>query len=323
MHRGLVQNSHSDVLCGQSAQLSVISLYKPKGSNFMKKTITFWIASIAAVLAVILRVVQLSAAIDFETGFFYDSSSFVSMMLYILFGVCAVVLVAGIILDKKKKADAFEKTADSLTSRQTLILGVSVLVGALLTAYEVILHLGGELGIAFFGELLVAIVYLVIAFTILSSKQIKKTSGYLMAVIAISYTLKAAGLFMGETVVTRLSEELLLLLTYIVAVFFFLCCGRFLSRNEAKFSRAKLVFFSAALLIISSTVTVSKFIAFAVAPSSVSAGMSGAPVSEIGTLIVSACVLGVLCARSEEQAEKKAEETEEAQELIDESIQEQ
>lgn len=289
----------------------------------MKKNYTIWIALGSAFIAVMLRIVQLSAAIDFETGFFYDSSSFVSMMLYILFGVSAAALVAGIILDKKKKAPIFEKKADELSPRQTLVLGVSVLVGALLTAYEVVLHLGGELGIAFFGELLVAIIYLVIAFIILSSKQIKKTSGYLMAVIAISYTLKAAGLFMGETVVTRLSEELLLLLTYIVAVFFFLCCGRFLSRNEAKFSRAKLVFFSAALLIISSTVTVSKFIAFAVAPSSVSAGMSGAPVSEIGTLIVSACVLGVLCAKSDGTTEEKSEETEEAQELIDESIQEQ
>lgn len=286
----------------------------------MKKTITFWITCVAAFVAVVMRVVQLSAAIDYETGFFYDSSAFVSTMLYILLTLTAVGLVVGIIFDKKRKACAFEKKADELSSRQTLALGASVLAGALFSAYEVVSHLGGKIGISFFGELAVAIVYIVIAFIILSSKQIKKSSGYLMIILAISNTLKAAGLFMDETVVTRLSDELLLLLVYIAAVFFFLCLGRFLSRNEAKFSRAKLVFFSSMLVILTSTVTISKFISYIAAPSVVAEQIPPVPVSEIGTLIVSACFLWVLLSKKEdEKADKKEDEKASTEEKTDEA----
>ena len=274
----------------------------------MKKTITFLTACGVALLAVVLRVVQLSAAIDFETGFFYDSSSFVSIMLYVLLAVLAVGFIGTIILDKKKGVPAFTKKATDLSSQQTLFFGISVLLGALLTAFEVITGMKETDVLTFIGQLAVAITYLVIAFLILSSKQVKKTSGYLMAILAISYMLRAAGVFMSETVVTRLSDELLLLLTYVLAVFFFFCCGRFLSDNETKFTRAGLLFFSGALVVIASTVTIAKMIAFVTAPSAVSAGMESAPLSETGTLAVSVSLLAILCADVPKPVEKKADE---------------
>ena len=74
-------------------------------------------------------------------------------------------------------------------------------------------------GIDFFGEAVIFAVFAAIGFILLGSKKIKPFVGYLMLLISISYTLKSASLFMGDTIITRVSDELLLLLSYVSAVF--------------------------------------------------------------------------------------------------------
>lgn len=279
----------------------------------MKKSISFWVAVSAAIIAVIIRVYQLATAIDFTTGFYYGDSGITKYILYILFAVAIVAAVLGCIFDKKKGLNLFTKSADDFSPSQTLALGLAVLFGAVMSILEVVMSFDGKITLGIIGGTAVGIIYLIIAFLILSNKRIKRTSGFLMAFIAISYTVKSAGLFISDTVVTRVSEELLMLLTYIAAVFFFLACGRFFSRNEAKFSRPKLVFCTVALVVLSAASTLSKLVIYIIGPAEVAEQMSAVSLAEIGSFAVSLVVLVTLCSKkfkAIEEVSVEAEKTE-------------
>lgn len=241
----------------------------------------------ASLVSLIFRVFQLIVAVDYgEMGFFDPDAGFIAAGgLYILLIITAGLLIAGAILDKKKESGAFTRTADTLGSKQTAILGFAFLAGACLRLYELVFKFSG-FGLSFVGEALIFVLFTAIGFMILSSRRLKPSVGYLHMVICVSYTLKAASLFMQDTIIVRVSDELLLLLSYVGSVLFFLALGRFIAGNESKLTRYKLFIFGGITAALSLCASLAGYVALIIDPVYIGQHMTMHPLSETGTAAV-------------------------------------
>lgn len=258
-------------------------------------------AACASVIALIFRVFQLLVTVDYnEMGFYSaDAGFFATWGFYVFLVIAAAAFIAALTADNKNMNTAFLCGKDSLTSRQTAVLGIAFLIGACLRFYMLVFSFKG-FGLDFFGEGAIFLVFAVIGFLLLSSRKIKSGVGYLMLIISISYTLKAAALFMQDTIIVRVSDELILLLSYVSAVFFFLSLGRFISSNEGKRTRHKLLFFSASTACLSACASLAGSIAFLADSAYMKEHMDTHPVSEIGAAILAFAVLYVLYGKKPE-----------------------
>lgn len=264
----------------------------------------------ASLIAVIFRVFQLLVVVDYnEMGFFDLNAGFFSCYgLYIFFAVAAIILVAGVILDNTKMNDAFLCNAGSLTPKQTAALGISFLVAACLKLYDMVFSFT-EFSLDFVGEIVIFGVFALIGFLLLSKKAVRSSVGYLQLLIAISFTVKAAALFMQDTIIVRVSDELILLLSYIASVLFFLALGRFLCDNETKHTRGKLFVCGGATAILSCTASLAGCIAFIVDSKYMAEHTAMHPISQTGVAVIVFTVTVVLYSKNKNYT-KKLEELE-------------
>ncbi|MCM1055586.1 MAG: hypothetical protein NC394_08700 [Bacteroides sp.] len=276
------------------------------------------IASVcAAAAAVIFRVFQLLVTVDYnEMGFYSSEAGFAATWgFYVFLAIAAAAFILAAIKDNKNMNTAFLCEKGSLTSRQTAALGIAFLIGACFKFFTLVFGFKG-VGLDFFGEGLIFLVFAVIGFVLLGSRRIKSGVGYLMLIISISYTLKSAALFMQDTIITRVSDELILLLSYVSAVFFFLSLGRFISSNEGKGTRHKLLIFSAISACLSSSSSLAGCVAYLIDSEYMKEHMDIHPVSEIGVIILAFAVLFVLYGRKAElEANADDEENKENDEM--------
>ncbi len=249
----------------------------------------------AAAAATIFRVFQLLITVDYnEMGFYSSEAGFVTTHgFYLFLLIAAAVFIAAVFIDKKNANAAYIGGTGDLTSKQTAVLGLSFLAAACLKFYMLVFSFKG-FGVDFFGEAVIFAVFAAIGFILLGSKKIKPFVGYLMLLISISYTLKSASLFMGDTIITRVSDELLLLLSYVSAVFFFLSLGRYFSDNESKDTRKKLLFFASVSACLSACASLAGYIALIIDGAYMKEHMEQHPVSEIGIIIIAFTVIFTL-----------------------------
>lgn len=255
--------------------------------------LTLWEIAVMAAVMLIVRIWQLSTAIDYDTGFFIRESGFLPYLLYVLLGVQLVACIVLITFDSKRKNVAITRNAQSLTPNQVLVIGVSLLAGAVFSFLQLTLDFT-KTDLAFFVNVLVFLTYLIAAFLLLSRKKVRESAGFVVIVLPVSYTLKAGTLFMSDTVIVRVSDELLPLLTYIAAVMFFLCLGRYLSGSEAAHSRHKMIFFACAAFVLSTVSTAVKYPMYLIGNPEAVAQMKAPQISELGIWAVSLAVLVVL-----------------------------
>ena len=269
-------------------------------------------AAIIAVIALVFRVFQLLVVVDYnEMGFFDDTAGFFPVNgLYLLLGFAVILFTAGSIIDKKVGSTAFTRPVASLTSKQTAALGAAFLIGACLRFYELVFRFNG-FGLGFIGEALIFVLFTAIGFIILSSKKLKPVVGYLHMVICISYTLKAAALFMQDTIIIRVSDELLLLLSYVASVLFFLALGRFISTNESKLTRHKLFIFGACAAVLSLCATLAGYVALAADSTYMGKHMTMHPLSETGAAVIAFVVIFVIYSKNLVPVEIQEEESDE------------
>lgn len=275
-----------------------------------------WAVVIAAAVAMIFRVFQLLVTVDYsEMGFYSTDSGFIPTWgLFVFMLIALIVFVVCVVKDNKNLSTAFVCTPVSLTPKQTALLGVAFLVGACLKFYMIAFDFSG-INLNFIGEALIFAVFAIIGFMLLGSRKLKPAVGYLMLIISISYTIKAAALFMQDTVITRVSDELILMLSYISAVFFFLSLGRFISLNEGKRTRHKLLIFGGVSAVLSACASLSGYIALFVDSQYMASHMALHPISEIGVLILSLMVIFILYSFKKEldinyEPDEKSEENE-------------
>lgn len=269
----------------------------------------------AAVIAVVFRVFQLLVVVDYtEMGFFDPAAGFfLGGGIYLLIVIAAAVMILGYILDKKSDAPAVVRSAASLTPKQTAVWGAAFLAGACFRFYDLVFGFNG-IDLDFIGEAAIFAVCALIGFMILGKKRLRTTVGYLQIVICISYTLKSAALFMQDTIIIRVSDELILLLSYVASVLFFLALGRFISGNESKLTRCKLLVFGGLTAILSAAASLAGYIALAVDSDYIGAHMSMHPISEIGATIIAFAVIFTMYSgnmlTAEEEVKNEAENSE-------------
>ncbi|MCH5200764.1 MAG: hypothetical protein J1F60_07360 [Oscillospiraceae bacterium] len=268
-------------------------------------------AAAVAVIAVIFRVFQLIVVVDYtEMGFFdADAGFFATWGLYLILLIGAVIFIAAAILDKRSGSAAYDRPAASLSPKQTAILGVAFLLGACLRLYNLVFDFK-ESVLGFVGEALIFVLFTLIGFLILGSRRLKPVVGYLHIVICISCTMNAAALFMQDTIIIRVSDELLLLLSYICSVLFFLALGRFISGIESKLTRFKLLILGGLTAALSLCASLAGYIALIVDAEYIEPHMAMHPISETGTGIIALAVIMILYGRSSLPVEEGPERTE-------------
>lgn len=263
----------------------------------MKKTTKLLplITVCASVIAAVFRTFQLLVTVDYkEMGFFSTDAGFIATNgFYLFLAIAAAAFIISVFIDNKNMNTAFLSDKNALTSKHTAVMGISFLIAACLKFYMVVFSFKG-FGMDFIGEGIIFLVFAVIGFMLLASKKIKPSVGYFMLLISISYTLKAAALFMGDTVITRVSDELVLLLSYVSAVFFFLSLGRYFSGNEGKGARQKLLIFASAPHVFPHVPLLSGYMALLLDGEYMKDHMELHPISEIGVIIITFAVIFVL-----------------------------
>ena len=263
---------------------------------------------ISAVIALGIRVFQILVVVDYnEMGFFSADADFLyTSGLYLFLGAAAIFVIIGSIVDKKVGSAAFTRPAASLTPGQTAALGIAFLIGACLRLYELVFRFNG-FGLSFIGEALIFVLFAAIGFIILGSRKLKPLVGYLHIIICISCTLKAAALFMQDTIIIRVSDELLLLLSYVAAVLFFLALGRFITGNESKLTRHKLFVFGGFTAVLSLCSSLAGYIALLVDSSYIGTHMTMHPLAETGTAVIAILVIMIMYSKKSLEVEEEPE----------------
>ena len=277
---------------------------------------------IVAAVALIFRVFQILVVVDYnDMGFFNAAAGFLPIYgLYLLLAGGGLLFLFGALIDKKLGNTAFTRPASSLTSRQTAVLGVAYLIGACLRFYELVFRFS-VFDLNFIGEAVIFVLLTAIGFIILGSRTLKPVVGYLHIIICISCTLKAAALFMQDTIIVRVSDELLLLLSYVGSVLFFLALGRFIAGNESRMTRHKLLLFGGLTTVLALCSSLAGYIAFAVDKSYIGSHMTMHPLSETGTAIIAFAVIIMMYSRNalpveEEPTDEEPEDDEEENSYI-------
>ncbi len=252
----------------------------------------------ASVVTVVFRTFQIIFAVDYnEMGFFNrDMGFFACGGLYIFFALFAAAFIALAILDRQNDSIAFTRRGSSISSKGTGILGFSFIIAAALKLIELVFGFS-ELKsstVNLLMEIALFIVFAAVGFLILSKKTLGAGAGYMLLLAAICYTVKSAALFMRDTIIVRVSDELILLLSYILSVVFFLALGRFFSDNESRFSRIKLMVFSGGFIMLSLSASLSGYIAWLIDKKYMEAHMAMHPISQLGAAVIGIAALYVL-----------------------------
>lgn len=251
-------------------------------------------AIVFSLIAVAFRTFQILVTVDYtEMGFFNPAAGFFPCYgLYILFALAAIILTVGAIMDRIKNHEAFRCKAKALSPKQTCALGFSFVAAAALKLYDLVFRFNFSLDFA--GEVIIFAVFAIIGFILLSKKTVPPSAGYLQLLISVSFTVKAAALFMQNTIIVRVSDELILLLSYIASVLFFLALGRFLSDNESKHSRGKLFVCGGTAAVLSLCASLSGYIALIADNKYMSGKMAMHPLSQLGAAVIAFTVLIIL-----------------------------
>ena len=244
--------------------------------------------------ALILRVFQILVVVDYnEMGFFNTEAGFFPCYgLYILYALAAAVLIIGAVFDKKNDHEAFLVKAKHLSPKQTNVLGFTYVAAAVLKLYDLVF--GFDFSFDYLGEVVIFAAFAIIGFILLSKKKVRKSAGFLQLLISISFTVKSAVLFMQDTIIVRVSDELILLMSYVMSVLFFLALGRFLSGNESKHSRGKLYVCGGMTAAMSLCASLAGYIAMIVDSKYMEGKMAMHPVSQLGASIIALAVILIL-----------------------------
>ena len=260
--------------------------------------------------ALILRIFQLLVVVDYsEMGFFDTDAGFLPCYgLYILFALAAAVLIIGAVTDKKKDGEAFLVKAKHLTPKQSGALGLAFVAAAALKLVDLVFGFG--FSIDYIGEIAIFAAFAITGFVLLSKKTVSRSAGFLQLLVSISFTVKSAVLFMQDTIIVRVSDELILLMSYVLSVLFFLSLGRFLSANESKHSRGKMLVCGGMAAVMSLCASIAGYIAMLIDSKYMTGKMTMHPISQLGVSVIALSVIIILYCGDKSHADLTESESE-------------
>lgn len=194
----------------------------------MKKTskLTFWIMIAGIVLCCAARAFTIFNT-DMNSGFIVHGKEILCNSLY--YGILILTTVGAVLT--AKRGEILEYTG--FANWKSNILGFATLILALGAAYEGILELNSFSPFVFLAvvDFVFAAAFVVIAFVILSRKEITAGIGFSYAFAGIYFTIRGVCIFNLRMVIASIPEYLLDMLCIICGAVFFVVLSKFLTGN--------------------------------------------------------------------------------------------
>ncbi len=266
--------------------------------------------AIAVIIASAVRFFQYVSVIDFKTGFFLKGSEPMGNLIYIILAVAIAGLLAITFIANKKKWTAITISSDGMSSKATIFLGASYLVGAVMKLYQLFTQESDSL---FKTVAMVAAVgfFAAMGLMLMKSTVPPEVSGYLNIFPSLIMFSQASELFMNDLVIKNHSDNLILLFVYVTGTLFFASMVRFYGRIETKLSRVKEIIMAGLAFIFSGVHVIAKLLAILFGGDSV-LGMSAVSPDAVSIMLISGTFLAVICFSEQHRAieyivEKKEE----------------
>ena len=217
-------------------------------------------ALIAALVCSAVRFFQIISLTDYDTGFFLRGSEFGGALIYVLIGICSLILILLAFIGRKAGDTAYLVSSGGMGDNATRWLGASEIIGALLIGFRAVQS--GDTATTIITAI-IAIVFIVSGAVLLGRIVPPAFTGHIKLVAALCLFFRAAVTFNSDLLVNRHAENLIVLFAYILFSAFVASNARFYARIETKNTRLAEVSLALLTFLFSATHTISDLLATA------------------------------------------------------------
>lgn len=191
-----------------------------------------------------VRLAQILAGTDMNTGFMYDECGFLLKYGYygllILTGAALTVLV---ILDIKRGSALADADQSRFVDGRAVMAAFPMLIMGALTVYEGVVELKAitPSALLIFSDFVFGGIVTVVAFVTLYKKEIKRALGFAYAAGAFLFMMRLIGIFMDQMVVASVPERLIKCLAPMFGTAFFMQFAKLLCGAKQKKTAGSLV----------------------------------------------------------------------------------
>lgn len=233
-----------------------------------------WVLIPAFVLCFAVRLVQILAGTDMNTGFMYDGCGF--LLKYGYYGLIiltAAALAVTAAFDVKRGSALADATNAAFVDSGAVMAGFPMLIMGAVAVYEGVIEMRAitPSALLIFADFVLGGIVVIIAFVTLYKKEIKRFLGFSYAAAAILFLLRLLCYFMDQMVVASIPERVIKCLAPALASVFFMQLAKLLCGAQQKKTAASLMVIggTSAVLILSSALAT--IVAGAAAPSDIAA----------------------------------------------------
>ncbi|MGN0651025.1 MAG: hypothetical protein ACI4KM_11355 [Oscillospiraceae bacterium] len=219
--------------------------------------LAMWALIPAFVLCFAVRLVQILAGTDMNTGFMYDDCGF--LLKYGYYGLIiltAAALVALVILDIKRGSSLEAADSEKFVDGRAVMAAFPMLIMGALTIYEGVIEMRAitPSALLIFTDFVLGGLVTLTAFITLYKKEIKRLLGFSYAAGALLFLMRLMCYFMDQMAVASIPERLINCLAPAFATVFFMQLARLLCGAKQKKTTGSLVVLggTGAVLILSS-----------------------------------------------------------------------
>ena len=224
------------------------------GSN--KLILTFTAAS--ALICATVRFFQIMTLTDFENGFFFIGSELGGALGYVLLGVCSALLILLAVLGKKRGDTAYLVSSDGMGDNATRWLGISEMLGGLLTGFKVMQRSDTFTTVC---VVVIAAVFIISGAVLMGRIRPPKFTGHIKLIAALFLFFRAATVFNDDLLISCHAENLIVLFSLVLFSAFTAANARFYARVESKNTRVGEVALATVTFLFSVTHVVSDLLA--------------------------------------------------------------
>lgn len=244
--------------------------FREKRVDSMKKNTktALWVLAGGFLLALAVRIFQIIACTDMNTGFLYhDNNFFEDYGFYVIALLAAAGALFGAIVDSRRSFGTVG--AENITDGRAAAVGFAMLLTGMCAAYEGYTEMKALSPSKFiiFVDFAFGAAMVVVAFITLYQKEFKPALGFSYAAAALYFTLRGVTIFLERMVITTVPEYLIECLCVIGGGVFFMLLAKFLSGNGQKNTKKALCAWGVPVAVMSLASTFATIISGFIAPS--------------------------------------------------------
>ncbi|HKM32547.1 MAG TPA: hypothetical protein VJX95_03165 [Oscillospiraceae bacterium] len=271
----------------------------------------YWFVLVAAIVA---RVLQLGAVVDYQTGFYIQDGILPYALKIILISGIAVIsfiIVAGssknVSVAGSKLESPFLADLDTLSTALSPVFSIAAMTLVFASVLNGVieyrsLSVSGGIDAAFVIEFLLmlcsALVFLKIAVARTRESAITRSMGYSLLIPVIWYTFRSTMLFMSFIQITNISENLLTMLSSLSTLLFLIYLARFFAGIEKNNTRPMLAISGIVCSLMCAVSTLPRYILLIVGTVEMRQAMGTPNITELIFAVLAASVSALLLAKN-------------------------